>query len=1012
MRDYRTAEERAALSREIAREGIVLLKNEDNMLPLASERVAVFGRTQVDTVKCGTGSAFCESEYVVDILTGMENAGINVDKELASRYRAWCERNKIASFSVWGSGAHLNPEMPISREDIADASRRADKAVYIIGRTAGENDDSNPIEGDYMLSSEEKKLVADICEAFDKVLIIVNSGNTIDLSFTENEKIKAVVLLNLPGMEGGNALGDILSGKFSPSGKLTDTYARSVDDYPSTGYFGKKTGVVQNYYEDIFVGYRYFETFPKMSEKVLYPFGFGLSYTEFKMSCESFVCENGKINAKIKVTNIGAAAGKEVAMLYSSAPENALGAPKYELRAFAKTRTLAPGESEVLTLTFDINDLASFDDTGVLGVKDAWVIPAGAHEIYMGNSVASLTKIGEYEGAENTVVKRCVHLDTTLARRLTASGEYETLEVPPVDIVEHGIEVDPEKTVIAPEDFAHSDEESTVYRIAVTTPGLYNMHICSESGSAFPFTVDEREFENYADFYREQGAEVILPLKKIDIVFKKSGDTVPKATIMLVKNDAPIVVTANGVSMIEGGKYIDYALYVVNRPFKDTLDDGFVIYGNALSRMHSPGRFAMYRLEVEKAGYYDVRLRYATPHGDRLLSDTFSFLVSNVTQDIEHVMLHKTNEDADEMFRFRTSEPIRLALPKGEAYLKIISCARETPLVAYLELTPSTREVHHIAEKRTGGDTAVATDGEVIARRPLAPITREYDFRNVLAGRLSMDDFINDLSDEELATLTCGNTNTHFGYLPDRGIPEVYWSDGPVGFRQEYKVTVYPSATMVSASWNEALAHEFGVAAGTEAKLYNVDIWLAPGMNIHRHPCCGRNFEYHSEDPYLTGKIVGAIVRGTEEQGVATTIKHFAANNTEYERSRSDSRVSARALREIYFRAFERVIKENDPMSLMTSYNLINGVRPSESYTMCREIIRDEFGFTGMFMSDFANSAEHVKELSALHDLKMHFGDIPAVMAAMSDGTLPREKVKHCVKKILELVEKTSAKYI
>ena len=213
---------------------------------------------------------------------------------------------------------------------------------------------------------------------------------------------------------------------------------------------------------------------------------------------------------------------------------------------------------------------------------------------------------------------------------------------------------------------------------------------------------------------------------------------------------------------------------------------------------------------------------------------------------------------------------------------------------------------------------------------------------------------------------------------------------------------------MVSSSWNVELSREYGRAIGAEANLYNIDVWLAPAMNIHRDPCCGRNFEYHSEDPYVTATIVSAMVEGVQEYGVAATIKHFAANNTEYQRLRSNSRIAARAFREIYARAFERVIRNSDPYSIMTSYNYINGIKSSENPILCKTIIRDEFGFKGVLMSDFGNDSVHVKELMAEHDLKMHFGDPRSVEAALADGSLSRESVRKCVKRILEMISKTA----
>ena len=393
--DYTDKKERFRLAREIAEEGIILLKNENGFLPLGQETVAVFGRTQVDTIKCGTGSAFCESEYTADILSGMEREGISVDATLASCYRTFAAENPISAFGVWGSGSHLQPEMPISEEAVHAAASRAEKAIIVIGRTAGENDDISPIAGDYLLSSEEERLITLVCRHFSRVCVVINSGNLVDLAFVDRPEIEALLLLSLPGMEGGNALAGVLSGRVNPSGKLTDTIAYEYRDYPASAVFGKRSGLIQKYTEDIYVGYRYFETFAP--ERVRYPFGFGLSYTSFETACVSFSVEDGMIRAAIDVTNTGNNyAGKEVVMLYSTSPRKKLGAPALELRTFAKTELLAPGETERVKLSFAVSEMASFDDVGVIA-RDAWVMEKGTFRIAFGNNVKALRPAGSYE---------------------------------------------------------------------------------------------------------------------------------------------------------------------------------------------------------------------------------------------------------------------------------------------------------------------------------------------------------------------------------------------------------------------------------------------------------------------------------------------------------------------------------------------------------------------------------------------------------------------------------------
>ena len=1013
MIDYSVKEERFALARTIAEEGIVMLRNE-GMLPLRGAKTAVFGRMQVDTIKCGIGSAFCVSEYVVDILTGMENEKLDFDRELAETYRDWCAKNSVMSFGVWGNGSHSHPEMPVTDEMIAKTKENgATKALFIVGRVAGENQDFLPMKGAYYLTDEEEDILDRVCKVYDEVCVIVNSGNLMDCSFADREEVKAILFLNFPGMEGGNALARILSGSVSPSAKLTDTIAMNYEDYPSSVGFGKRGGIIQKYTDDIFVGYRYFETLAK--DKVRFPFGHGLSYADFEMETVSFSADEKEIKAQIRVKNVSDTyAGKEVVMLYSSAPKTALGKPAYELRAFAKTGLIPAGGEETVTVSFETERLASFDDTGVTGEKDAWVMEKGEFVISLGNNVRTLRPIGVYENPAYRVIQHCTHLPTQLESRMTADGGEEALDFLPPD---------PDAGVIIPASGATTISASDYYScggdfsaLKQGEPVSYKLDISASGPYVFSFVLEDGKnvmdhynvFINKAPYDFEEGNEPIFTPGTAMIVFVAKEDEPPKLiSFTLERNDSPVAIAAEGVSYIEGGKYVENALWVARRHFDDP--DGAIKRGYALFRMHTPGRFALYHLHVEKAGFYDIRLRVANRHPAQDIRDTYSFLVSNVTQDIESVMMPNTFGEGEKPV-YATTGPIQLALPAGECYLRVISVTKNSPMLAYMEVTPSNRVVHLTGEGsvNTGmGDEDIADEWS-FNRRELPPVSSQMDFRRVLSGAISMDDFVMDLTSEELAILSCGNVNTHIGYLKERGIPECYWADGPIGLRLNVKTTVYPAGTMVASSFNKELAYAQGLAIGVESHQYHVDVWLAPALNIHRNPCCGRNFEYMSEDPVVSGLLTAAMVKGVQSQNVAATIKHFTANNTEYRRMASNSQVSARALHEVYMRGFEIAVRESDPYSIMTSYNLINGIKVSENPLFCTGVIRDDFGYTGMLMSDFANDSNHVKELAAGQDLKMHFGDIRSVTLALADGTLDRQGVRTCIKRILELIMRTA----
>lgn len=267
-----------------------------------------------------------------------------------------------------------------------------------------------------------------------------------------------------------------------------------------------------------------------------------------------------------------------------------------------------------------------------------------------------------------------------------------------------------------------------------------------------------------------------------------------------------------------------------------------------------------------------------------------------------------------------------------------------------------------------------------------------------------------------MAELLGGQPNTGvantfgFGNLPEYGVPNLMTADGPAGLRIAPECGIYttawPCATMMAATWNPKLAEKVGRAAAREVRENNISIWLAPAMNIHRSPLCGRNFEYYSEDPLLTGTIASAMVDGIQSQGIGATVKHFACNNKETNRKNSDSRVSERALREIYLKGFEICVKNAQPWVLMTAYNLINGHRASENKELLEGILRGEWGFQGVVTTDWWTKGEHYKEIKAGNDIKMGTGYPERVLEALEKGLLTREELTSCARRVLEMILK------
>ena len=315
-----------------------------------------------------------------------------------------------------------------------------------------------------------------------------------------------------------------------------------------------------------------------------------------------------------------------------------------------------------------------------------------------------------------------------------------------------------------------------------------------------------------------------------------------------------------------------------------------------------------------------------------------------------------------------------------------------------------------------GTEEGIAPGIRGCARGALFDNYGKKQFIDVAEGKLSLDDFMEQLSDDDLIHLLGGQPNTGvantfgFGNLPDYGVPSIMTADGPAGLRISgdcvINTTAWPCATLLACTWNPALVQQVGQAGAKEVKENNIAVWLTPAVNIHRNPLCGRNFEYYSEDPLIAGKMGAAMVKGIQSQHIGASVKHFAANNKETNRKHCDSRVSERALREIYLKGFEIIVKESQPWTIMSSYNAINGHRASENHELLEDILRGEWGFEGMVTTDWWTRGEHYKEIKAGNDVKMGTGFPERVKKAMEMGQLGRAELKHCARRVLELILK------
>ena len=705
MKNYKLDLERyAVLARQATAEGCVLLENEGQSLPLREgERVAVFGRMAFHYYKSGLGSGgLVNTRYVVGILDALKDCkDIRLDEKLMGIYEDWIRENPFDEGQGWGRVPGCQKEMEVT-DEMLGCARDNDVSLVIIGRTAGEDQDNNAGPGSYCLTETEEDMIRRVCQVSKRTVVVLNVGNIIDMSWVKKYHPQAVLYAWQGGQEGGNGVADVLTGKVCACGKLTDTIAQSIEDYPSTENFGDP---FKNYYkEDIYVGYRYFETFAK--DKVLYPFGYGLSYTSFEIKAEILKNSEEELTVAAEVVNTGAVKGKEVVQVYAKVPQGKLGNPARRLIGFAKTGELKPGEKEEVVIVIPKYDFTSYDDSGVTGHKSCYVLEEGIYEIFVGSDVRSAESAGCYK----------------------------------------------EK-----------------------------------------FRVVEKLQEAYAPVEKFSRMKAVL---------------MPDGSYQAVTEEVPV----------------------------RTVD---------------------------------------------------------------------------------SQERRKQNLPETLAYT---------------------------------GD-------------------KGYKLVDVLDGKVSMENFVAQIREEDLIAMFRGEgmcspkvtpgTAAAFGGVTESmkalGIPVGCCADGPSGIRMDCGTKAFslPNGTALGCTFNTELVGDLYEMTGKELRLNKIDSLLGPGMNIHRNPLNGRNFEYISEDPLLTGRICAAQVKAMAKSGIGSTIKHFCGNNQEVGRSTSDSVMSERCLREIYLKGFEMAVREGGARSVMTTYGSVNGLWTAGSYDLCTTILRKEWGFEGIVMTDW-----------------------------------------------------------
>ena len=796
-----TEEAHRLLSREIATQSMVLATNNDILPLISTDQVVLFGLGTSKTVYGGTGSGIVYQKGTkipinpVMVLEGIQN---KKDKFIYVE-------NDIG----YELGTGIDYGKNLTDENIKEFSTKREGAkrtiaILTISRISGEGSDrsrDSSSEGT-LLSKRELDTFDSIKKYFDKIVLVLNVPSVIELNGLEQDKNVSILIAFLPGMEAGNAIADILVGDANPSGHLTDTWAKTIDDYPTTSTFSENIKYVK-YKEGIFVGYRYFEDNAETQKKVVFPFGYGLSYTTFNIESKCEYDQNKKIfTVTSKVTNTGKRSGKQVVQVYVKKPENkTFIKAQRELVAFNKTKEIKPGEVQELTMTFELKYLSSYDDIGVTGNPACYVLDKGYYDIYVGDSVMAT------RNAQNII---------------------------------------------------------------------------------YTYTQNE-----------------------IEVLEKLTNRLIPKDPDVFDANTKP--------------------------DFNDLFFDN------------------------DQENYECTK--------DNIINNNYHYSENN-------------------------------------------------------------EENRHLNIKSLIKDNLVENENTNLPTDRINTI----NFKTVLTRNYTLEQLVDTMTNEELAFLSFGKIATirdgtgiiggyyNSGPTGKYNIPFGDTLDGPAGLRQsEVKMgsTDWPCSTALASTFDVEILKKVGEETGKEARKVGCSFWLAPGMNIHRNPLCGRNFEYYSEDPVLSGKMAAAITKGVQSKRVSITLKHFAFNNKEENRNgdkdayylASDSRMAERTAREIYLKGFEIAIKEAKPWSIMSSYNRMNSMKTAESYDLLTEILRNEWGYDGLVMTDWDTKSHNDIEAHSGSSVKMpdNKESTITIMTGLIKGTVTRNDLKRNIKYMLNTLGKTAA---
>lgn len=912
------------ISQEAATEGMVLLENSNEALPLSAEqgtKVALFGAGTYATIKGGTGSGdvYLKDGANINVWQGFEEAGYDiVNTSFLEEQNADYEA-KATETTAWGGYVHK--ESAYDEADVDDAASKTDTAVYVLARNSGEGSDRSLEKGDYYLTDEETANLKLLGQKFDKVIVVLNVGGIIDTNFFNGkggyaeddewnrgkiEGLDSLVLMSQAGQNGGRALVEVLNGSVNPSGKLTDSWAINFEDYPSSETFSHLDGDTYEefYQDDIYVGYRYFDTFGK---DVAYPFGYGSSYTSFAIDVQSVSADAEKVTVTAAVTNTGAVDGKEVVEVYFSAPEGELDKPYQELAGYQKV-AVAAGATETVTITFDTKEMASYNES-----TDAYVLESGDYTIRVGNSSRNTVEAAKLTLDAEVVTEQCEN-QLGLTKEELQTGEYDA----EAGHVQNNTEF---------------KEEDNGYGGTTKVPVPSYEPVAVEM-------LDENS-EGYGT----------------GITPSTEGLTAETAALTLSAADFPETETheyQKGVitTYVSTDEETDSAKYGAGKTDSDTEKFETVEAADGATLIDVVnGKITMEQLVADMS---NVEL------ADLVEGGTYDGLSSGNAVEVAVV-----GSQADSVYgaagettsNLYTSRYIpNIVMSDGPAGIRITNSYIKYDLLA-ADAAYDPEQTYYTSEYSWSGATY-----------------SEIELADEAAYKAEMEKGTN-----------------------------LYVTDGTEYYQY---CTAMPIGTLLAQAWDPAVIEKVGRAVAVEMKEYGVTSWLAPGMNIHRNPLCGRNFEYYSEDPLVSGLSAAAETKGVETNedgsvsGVGVTLKHFAFNQQENTRMGSNSVISERAAREIYLKGFEIAVEEAQPDYVMSSYNMVNGYSTFEHYGLLTEILRNEWDFEGFVMTDWysvgtvygKNADKNVQALLnyAGNDCEMPGNNVEKVLEGLEDGDIMR----------------------